>query len=197
MENQEMTQEQQAFLYLIQTLDKATKVGAYTREEVLSYNNALNILDKFFSPKEVSNEEVQNMELKNHFVLEYLEDQAIPIAYVLGSGNKKVFITTKTFLFTLSNGKVFIIPKGFRFDGSSIPRIFWWFAPRLDDRILGSLIHDMMYYDDYKREQLGDKAAKELADKEMLYWWDAQLPNRKRINRLMYFFRKAFGMENF
>ena len=58
MENQEMTQEQQAFLYLIQTLDKATKVGAYTREEVLNYNNALNILDKFFSPKEVTTEEV-------------------------------------------------------------------------------------------------------------------------------------------
>ena len=137
------------------------------------------------------------MELRNHFVLEYLEDQAIPIAYVLGSGNKKVFITTKTFLFTLSNGEVFIIPKGFRFDGSSIPRIFWWFAPRLDDRILGSLIHDMMYYDDHKREQLGDKTAKELADKEMLYWWDAQLPNRKRINRLMYFFVKYLGWKIF
>jgi hypothetical protein len=44
---------------------------------------------------------------------------------------------------------------------------------------------------------LGDKAAKELADKEMLYWWDAQLPNRKRINRLMYFFVKHLGWKIF
>jgi hypothetical protein len=52
MSEKEITQEQQAFLYIIQTLDKATKMGAYTREEVLSYNNALNLLDKFFAPKE-------------------------------------------------------------------------------------------------------------------------------------------------
>lgn len=137
------------------------------------------------------------MQDKINFSLETLGEQLIPVAYVLGSKNSKVFITTKMITFTLSNGELFFIDKGFRFDGSSIPRIFWWFVPRLDDRILGSLIHDMMYHSDYKRKQLGDKKAKELADKEMLYWWNAQLPKRKRINKTMYLFVKYFGWRIF
>jgi hypothetical protein len=137
------------------------------------------------------------MNLKQEFTLEYLSEQVIPVCYVLGSKNEKVFTTTKMMTFTLSNGEMFFIKKGFRFDGSSIPRLLWWFAPRLDDRILGSLIHDAMYFSDYKRKRLGDRKAKEVADKEMLYWWNAQMPHRKRINKLMYLFVKYFGWRIF
>lgn len=38
------------------------------------------------------------------------------------------------------------IPKGFIFNGMSIPRIFWWFAnPMETDGIIASLIHDWLY----------------------------------------------------
>jgi len=138
------------------------------------------------------------MRKKTHkLVLEFLGEQVIPVAYVVGSKGNKVFITTERIQYTLSNGDLFYVPKGFRFDGSSIPRFLWWFAPRLDDRILGSLLHDRMYYTDYLRKKHGDKYAKSFADREMLKWWNAQLPNKKRKNKLMYLFVKYLGWKVF
>ena len=54
---EELTNEKQAYIFLIQLLDTATTRGAFNRTEVLQYNNALGILDKIFQEeKEPSNE---------------------------------------------------------------------------------------------------------------------------------------------
>lgn len=40
----------------------------------------------------------------------------------------------------------YTIPKGFQFDGASIPRAVWWYASPMDkDLLLGALVHDFCY----------------------------------------------------
>ena len=45
---EELTNEKQAYIFLIQLLDAATTRGAFNRTEVLKYNNALGVLDNLF-----------------------------------------------------------------------------------------------------------------------------------------------------
>lgn len=96
----------------------------------------------------------------------------------------------------LSNGEDIVIEKGFRFDGSSVPRCLWWIFPSYGDFFLAALIHDWCYINDYKRIEWGTDRAREFADKEMLYW--SQLTNTKSIfktwdNYLRYYAVKWFG----
>ena len=52
-----LTNEQQAYIFLVQLLDAATTRGAFNRTEVLKYNNALGVLDNLFQEeKEPSSE---------------------------------------------------------------------------------------------------------------------------------------------
>ncbi len=48
---EQLTEEQKAYIQLIQLLDAATQRGAFSRHEVLSYNKSLGILDKLFVEK--------------------------------------------------------------------------------------------------------------------------------------------------
>lgn len=44
------------------------------------------------------------------------------------------------------DGISFEIPKGFKTDGVSIPRLFWWFGkPFDDDCFIPALVHDFLY----------------------------------------------------
>lgn len=45
---------------------------------------------------------------------------------------------------TLSNGNKHTIPKGYRFDGHSIPRIFWFWFPAFDADVYAALVHDYL-----------------------------------------------------
>lgn len=39
------------------------------------------------------------------------------------------------------------IPKGFKTDGVSIPRIFWWFGKPFDsDTLISAIVHDNLYH---------------------------------------------------
>ena len=71
---------------------------------------------------------------------------------------------------TLSNDATVVIPKDFEFDGSSSPRFLWWLFPSYGDFFFAALIHDWLYQTKYMSNELGDKFAQELADKEMLLW---------------------------
>lgn len=51
--------------------------------------------------------------------------------------------------FTLPDGTKIIIPKGFIFDGASIPRPFWSLISPTDLLLIPSLIHDFAYRYDY------------------------------------------------
>lgn len=43
------------------------------------------------------------------------------------------------------NGEAFVIPKGFKFDGASIPRIFWFLLNPIGLLLIPGLIHDYAY----------------------------------------------------
>ncbi len=47
--------------------------------------------------------------------------------------------------YTLDNGVTIIIPKGFRFDGASIPRLFWMILSPVGLLLIPGLIHDYGY----------------------------------------------------
>jgi hypothetical protein len=64
----------------------------------------------------------------------------------------------------LSNGDKIFIPKGFTWDLSSVPRLFWWvFAPDGDFE-LAYLIHDYLW-----KEQK-ENYTRKFTDDEMLKW---------------------------
>ncbi len=52
-------------------------------------------------------------------------------------------------LFMLPNGETIVIPKGFIFDGASIPRPFWFLLPPTGLLLIPGLIHDFAYRYNY------------------------------------------------
>ena len=73
----------------------------------------------------------------------------------------------------LSNEKVLTIPADFRWDLSSVPRVFWSILPPDGDFIIAALIHDWLYVEKEKTLNWFDGnnwKARKFADKEMLKW---------------------------
>lgn len=134
----------------------------------------------------------------NRYRIKKYRELTLPISYVIGTG-EKILETTKDIALRLSNGETIIIPKGFRFDGASVPRAFWWFIPKLDDRILAVLGHDYLYYSDYLRNKKSDKEAKAFIDDEFLIWMDIQMDSwvSKCVNFIAYLAVKYFGWRIF
>lgn len=81
---------------------------------------------------------------------------------VIGFNSKSKY---RPLSFQLSNGDCIEIPKGFEWDGSSVPRFLWWLLPPDGDFEIGALIHDYLYI---KKRELN--YTREFADKEMLLW---------------------------
>ena len=93
----------------------------------------------------------------------------------------------------LSNGDKIFIPKGFTWDLSSVPRVFWWvFAPDGDFE-LAYLIHDYLW----KEEK--ENYTKNFTDNEMLKWakvtngTDAFWSFRNFDNYARYYGVRGFG----
>lgn len=96
----------------------------------------------------------------------------------------------------LSNGDKITIPIGMKTDGRSSPRFLRAILPQFTKHILVYLIHDWLYINDYKWDELGTKKAQMFADKEMLYW-----QNRLKMNPiesyLCYYAVRVFGRRVF
>lgn len=83
----------------------------------------------------------------------------IPKDVVLSDDITKEFkkALTKDFFFSI-NGKTYIIPKGFRTDGASIPWWLIWLYNRFDPDVLNSaVIHDWFYYNGFFTRARTDK----------------------------------------
>jgi len=114
------------------------------------------------------------------------------------SGN--YFVTLIPLHVELQDGTVITIPKGFSFDGSSVPRWLEVVFRRYGPFLFAAMIHDWLYVTDYRRDILGDKEAQRFADEEMLLWSDATnfhsnwslLDNWLRYKAVRWFGRKVY-----
>lgn len=95
--------------------------------------------------------------------------------------------------FRLSNGDIINIPENYCWDGSSVPRIFWWFFSPDGDFEIASLIHDFLY-----ENKKNLKYDRKFADKEMFIWSNVVNGTNKRSfrnfdNKIRYYFVRMFG----
>lgn len=82
---------------------------------------------------------------------------------------------------TLSDGTVVLIPKGFRFNGATVPRPLRWFISPTGVFLIPSLLHDFAYTYNYQlhAQSLGDWASVEAfpakdSAKDYRDLWDVQ-----------------------
>lgn len=73
--------------------------------------------------------------------------------------------------YTLSDGTKIVIPKGFEFDGASVPRFLWWLLSPVGVLFIQGLIHDYAYK--YNRLELAEPTLSDFYYKEgagRIYW---------------------------
>ena len=112
--------------------------------------------------------------LQNIYELSLI-DNPVKISKILKSKDKwKQYVLEQTIVVELSNGKVIQIKKGFEWDLSSVPRIFWTLLLPNGDFIIAALVHDYLYQNSQlvidEMFEGNSKHAKQFADKEMLFW---------------------------
>lgn len=122
--------------------------------------------------------------------------RVFPISFVLGR-KRKPYKITKEVRYVLSNGMAYTVEKGFRLDGTSVPKVFRSIMPRINNKIIGSTLHDHMYINDYLRKELGDRKARKFIDKEMLLFWNKYDSKKKIENKIMYLLVRTFGRKIF
>jgi len=69
----------------------------------------------------------------------------------------------------LSNGDNITIPRAFKSDGSSTPKILRGILPRYGPFLFAAIIHDYMYRNGYM-EEIGIDEGRKFCDLEMLKW---------------------------
>ena len=95
----------------------------------------------------------------------------------------KIRILTSDIKFLLSDGKTLYIKKGFEWDEVSVPYIFQWVFPKSGKYAISALVHDALYYAQYKSQKF--------ADNEFKKWMDVTInPNQSFIRWL---FVRVFG----
>lgn len=112
---------------------------------------------------------------------------------VRGTNTKPKYQLLKSLKVQLSNGDVIEIPKGFIWDLSSVPRLFWWLLPPDGDFDLAYLIHDYLWLnkDNFEYSQ-------KFTDDEM-YVWAKKINGTEKIslrnidNFLRYWFVRKLG----
>jgi hypothetical protein len=83
--------------------------------------------------------------------------QPTPIETKLKSGfaqyrawmSNRKWVVIENYEYTLNTGEVAVIPEGFRFDGTSIPRIMQGFLSPVGILLIPALLHDFGYRYDY------------------------------------------------
>ena len=140
------------------------------------------------------------LEINIHTIKSNLTNNLVKLSISYPITNKSHFVLLESLSITLTNFDVIVIPKGFKFDGSSAPRFLWWLFPSYGDFFFAALVHDYLYSTKYKVEELGNKNAQKFADKEMLFW--SNIINDKHIgkkidNYLRYIAVRLFGKKVF
>lgn len=107
---------------------------------------------------------------------ELLENRnPIKMQRVYGNNSINNYELLEGVTFELSNGFQITIPKGYRWDLSSVPRFLWWLLPPDGDFQIGALIHDFLY-----ENKLTER---KFADQEMYKWSVAASGTKKQSLR--------------
>lgn len=98
--------------------------------------------------------------------------------------NKKTidgYETTVALNIQLSDFHWIHIPKGYKWDGASIPKWLEWFLNPIDDGAIGDLIHDYLWEHKLKEIEHHDSIykARKFADAERVRWRNSHAPNKK------------------
>ena len=86
---------------------------------------------------------------------------------------------------TLSDNYILKIPKGYVWDGASVPKIFWFIFPPIDEGWLGDLIHDRLWEDkesQFKHFNYSTHKARKFADEERMKWRKNHAKKKKTFN---------------
>lgn len=110
---------------------------------------------------------------------------------VKGNTVKPNYELLKPLCIKLSNGDSIIIPSGFVWDLSSVPKFIWWLLSPSGDFDLAYLIHDYLWI-----EKNNFTYKQKFTDDEMLKWADVLNGDtwlKKLDNRLRYYVVRVFG----
>ena len=110
---------------------------------------------------------------------------------------KVLYEVYNSFDVKLSDGSIVTIPKGFITDLCSVPPFLHSFFSNSQRTLKAYIVHDWLYKNDYKRNELGDKKGQQFADKEMLYLANQIEPNLKFSNKIRYLAVKLFGKSTY
>ena len=95
------------------------------------------------------------------------EVSVLSLSLLIGHNTRPRYMLNNEVRFTLSNGMTIIIPEGFVYDKSSVPRFLWGLLPNDGDMEIGTIIHDFLYvykpFGTHKRQR-------KFADDEMYLW---------------------------
>ena len=120
----------------------------------------------------------------------------IKVEYQMGSHREKYGRLLEDVTVELSDGTTVLIPKGLKWDFSSSPKWLWGVLPPFGDFLIAALIHDYLYIEDYRREELRQYKARQFADKEMLKWstaFNSDKWHRRLGNNIRYYGVRLFG----
>lgn len=109
-----------------------------------------------------------------------------------GKSNKN-WMVLSPIIVTLSDGHTLTIPTGYVTDLCSTPRFLWGLYPPYGKFLLACLIHDYLYFINYRMEELGQYKAQLFADDEFLLWQNALAPKTPGINFTRYKAVRMFG----
>ena len=104
-----------------------------------------------------------------------INNNPIKMQRVYGNNSINNYELLQDVTFKLSNGTVIIIPNGYKWDLSSVPRFLWWLLPPDGDFQVGALIHDYLY--EY------NMVNRKFADLEMYKWSSAVSGTSKKSIR--------------
>jgi len=103
---------------------------------------------------------------------EVMNSNPIKMKRVYGNNSINNYELLEDVSFKLSNGFQITIPKGYKWDLSSVPRFLWWLLPPDGDFQIGALIHDFLYENNLQ--------SRKFADQEM-YKWSCTISGTKNL----------------
>jgi len=130
---------------------------------------------------------------------ESIEDNPVIIRRIIAGKKWHTYELMQSISVKLSDGRTIFLHKGFTWDLSSVPRIFWAILPPDGNFIIAALIHDFLYQNwkqMYWLWLMNDP--RKFADTEMLLWSKAmngtkKLSLKKIDNYTRYYGVRLFG----